>query len=95
MIPAARLGDSTIHGGVIVVGSFNTLTNARPAARLTDFHVCPGFNGPQPHVGGPICKGSATVLINGLLAARVTDLAICMGPIDVIALGSPNVLIGG
>ena len=25
-----------------------------PAARITDMHTCPMFNGPVPHVGGPI-----------------------------------------
>jgi uncharacterized Zn-binding protein involved in type VI secretion len=66
-----------------------------PAARQTDFHVCPLFNGPQPHVGGPIVAGCPTVLIGGLPAARVTDVCICAGPPDVIAKGSATVLIGG
>ena len=95
MVPAARLGDITVHGGVIVQGSFNVLTNMRPAARLMDNHVCFAFNGVQPHVGGPICKASGSVLINARPAARVTDLAICAGPTDVIAMGSPDVMIGG
>jgi hypothetical protein len=25
-----------------------------PAARATDLHVCPAWNGVVPHVGGPI-----------------------------------------
>lgn len=95
MPPAARLGDLTVHGGVIVQGCPSVLINGRLAARLSDQHVCPAFQGLQPHVGGPICQGSATVSIGGLPAARVTDLAICMGPSDRIALGSPDVLIGG
>lgn len=66
-----------------------------PAARQTDFHVCPLFNGPQPHVGGPIMAGCPTVLIGGLPAARVTDICACAGPPDVIAKGSATVLIGG
>lgn len=65
-----------------------------PAARLTDMHVCPMFNGPVPHVGGPISgPGAPTVLIGGLPAARVTDMAVCVGPPDLIAMGSFKVLI--
>ena len=65
-----------------------------PAARLTDFHVCPMFNGPQPHVGGPLIAGCPTVLIGGMPAARATDTCVCAGPPDMIASGSPTVLIG-
>lgn len=68
----------------------------RPAARLTDFHVCPRFSGKIPHVGGPILpKCETTVLIGGLPAARVSDKALCIGPTDMIAKGSATVLIGG
>ena len=38
-----------------------------PAARITDMHTCPMFDGPKPHVGGPILPpGKPTVLIGGL-----------------------------
>jgi uncharacterized Zn-binding protein involved in type VI secretion len=67
-----------------------------PAARLTDFHVCPLVTVVVPHVGGPICgPGWPTVLIGGVPAARVTDVLTCVGPPDMIAMGSPTVLIGG
>jgi uncharacterized Zn-binding protein involved in type VI secretion len=67
-----------------------------PAARVSDMHVCPMFNGPVPHVGGPILPpGCPTVLIQGLPAARVTDMATCVGPPDVIIMGSVTTLIGG
>lgn len=67
----------------------------RPAARVTDMHVCPMFNGPVPHVGGPILPpGCPTVLIGSMPAARATDMATCVGPPDVIAMGSSTVLIG-
>lgn len=67
-----------------------------PAARLTDMHVCPMFSGPVPHVGGLIIGPCApTVLIGMLPAARITDMALCVGPPDVIAMGSPTVLICG
>jgi uncharacterized Zn-binding protein involved in type VI secretion len=66
-----------------------------PAARLMDFHICPMFNGPQPHVGGPISLGYPTVLIGGMPAARATDICVCAGPPDMIAKGSATVFIGG
>jgi len=69
----------------------------KPAARLTDIHVCPMSTGPVPHVGGPIVSmGAPTVLIGGLPAARVGDVATCIGPPDLIAPpAAPTVLIGG
>jgi uncharacterized Zn-binding protein involved in type VI secretion len=67
-----------------------------PAARVTDPHVCPMFDGPKPHVGGPILPpGCPTVLIGGMPAARVGDMATCASAPDVIAMGSSTVLIGG
>jgi uncharacterized Zn-binding protein involved in type VI secretion len=65
-----------------------------PAARVSDMHTCPMFNGPVPHVGGPILPpGAVTVLIGGLPAARVGDLCTCVGPPDSIIMGSTKVLI--
>ena len=53
---------------------------SKPAARLTDMHVCPMQTPapvPIPHVGGPIISpGHPQTLIAGLPAARVTDLAV-------------------
>jgi uncharacterized Zn-binding protein involved in type VI secretion len=66
------------------------------AARISDMHTCPMFNGPSPHVGGPILPpGAPTVLIGGLPAACVGDMCVCAGPPDLIAMGSGTVLIGG
>lgn len=96
-LPAARVGDSTAHGGVITgPGSPTVLIGGMPAARLTDMHVCPAFDGPKPHVGGVITgPGSPTVLIGGLPAARVSDITQCVGPPGtIIPPGSPTVLIG-
>ena len=68
----------------------------KPAARITDMHVCPMVTGVVPHVGGPIAPPCCpTVLIGQITAARVGDMAICVGPPDVIVQGSPTVLIGG
>lgn len=94
--PAARMGDMTAHGGVIVLGYPTVLIGGMPAARITDMHVCPMVTGIVPHVGGPILPpGSPTVLIGGLPAARVGDMATCVGPPDsILPPGCPTVLIG-
>jgi uncharacterized Zn-binding protein involved in type VI secretion len=95
MPPAARVGDSTAHGGVITgPGSPTVLIGGMPAARVGDMHTCPMVTGVVPHVGGPITMGSATVLIGGQPAARVGDMATCTGPPDAIAMGAMNVIIG-
>lgn len=75
-MPAARLGDQTMHGGVIVQGSPNVTIGNKPAARLLHYHTCPI----PGHVGGPITKSSPTVLINGFGAARVLDACTCGSP---------------
>lgn len=71
----------------------------KPAARLTDMHVCPMVTPgtpPIPHVGGPITgPGAPTVLIGGLPAALMGDMCVCTGPPDTIILGSIGVFIGG
>jgi len=98
--PAARLGDTTVHGGTIVAGCMTVLIGGKPAARVGDAHVCPMVTPgtpPVPHVGMPIAPpGSApTVLIGGQPAATVGDMAPCTGPPDMIAPpGCPTVLIG-
>ena len=66
----------------------------QPAARLSDMHVCPMFDGPKPHVGGPVILGNPTVIIGGMMAACVGDMVTCVGPPDSIAMGSPTVMIG-
>jgi uncharacterized Zn-binding protein involved in type VI secretion len=67
-----------------------------PAARITDMHTCPAFNGPVPHVGGPIIPPCCvTVITGGQPQARITDKAICVGPLDMIVKGSATVLVGG
>jgi uncharacterized Zn-binding protein involved in type VI secretion len=71
----------------------------KPAARLTDMHVCPMVTPglpPIPHVGGPITgPGCPTVLIGGMPAAVMGDMCVCVGPPDTIILGSVGVMIGG
>lgn len=95
--PAARVGDQTSHGTPLVPGpgSVNVLIGGKPAWRATsDFHTCPLFDGPKPHVGGIVAVGSITVLINSLPAARQGDQVVEAGAPNPIALGEPTVLIG-
>jgi uncharacterized Zn-binding protein involved in type VI secretion len=67
-----------------------------PAWRAeADFHVCPLLTVLVPHVGGVVALGSLSVLIGGLPAARMGDMVVEAGPPNAIAMGSPNVLIGG
>lgn len=67
-----------------------------PAARISDFHVCPMVTVAVPHVGGPILPpGCVTVFFGGLPAARVGDMLTCTGPPDTIIVGSGTVFIGG
>ncbi len=71
----------------------------KPAARLTDMHVCPMVTPgvpPIPHVGGPITgPGAPTVLIGKMPAAVMGDMCTCVGPPDTIILGSTGVFICG
>lgn len=94
--PAARMGDMTAHGGVVVAGAPTVMIEGMPAARVLDMHTCPMVTGVVPHVGGPILPpGSPTVLIAGMPAARVGDLCTCVGPPDtLLPPGAPTVLIG-
>lgn len=95
--PAARLGDSTAHGGIITIGCPTVMIGGQPAARVGDMHTCPMVNPgtpPPPHVGGPIASGSPVVLIGGQPAARMGDSATCSGPPDSIVKGESTVLIG-
>ncbi len=96
--PAARLGDTTAHGGSIVEGEPTVLIGGMQAARMGDMHTCPMVTPtvpPVPHVGGPITNGSSTVFIGGMPAARVGDMATCSnGPPDQIVTGDMTVLIG-
>jgi uncharacterized Zn-binding protein involved in type VI secretion len=71
----------------------------KPAARLTDMHVCPMVTPglpPIPHVGGPIVgPGCPTVLIQSMPASVMGDMCICVGPPDTIIMGSTGVFFGG
>ena len=96
--PAARVGDTTSHGGTIINGSPTVIIGGSPAARIGDIVVCPVVDTsnfvPLPHVGGPIISGSPTVLIEGLPAASVGDTVVESGASSTIVIGAPTVIIG-
>lgn len=97
MPPAARMGDTTSHGTPLSPGPGcpTVLIGGMPAWRVgADFHTCPLFTGPVPHVGGMVAVGSMTVLIGGMPAARVGDMIVESGPPNSIALGEMTVMIG-
>jgi len=65
----------------------------KPAARLTDAHVCPQTS-PSPHGGGAVIgPGESTVLIENLPAACVGDSCACAGPPNAITAGASTILV--
>lgn len=92
MPAAARVGDTTNHGGTIVgPGSPTILIGGKPAALMGDNHVCviPPNTG---HItSSPFTLGSTTVLLGGKPALRAGDTCICGAS---AAVGEPTVMIG-
>jgi uncharacterized Zn-binding protein involved in type VI secretion len=84
--PAARLGDTISHEGVIVTGSPDVFVEGPPSARLTDEALC------DIHDEQSIVSGSLTVLVNGLPKARIGDSISCEAT---IVTGAATVLVGG
>ena len=93
MPSAARLGDTSNHGGAVVgPGEATVLIGGMPAALATDNHACPLMWGPgAPHAATPFPIGSVTVLIGGKPALRAGDVCICGAS---VAVGDPTVQIG-
>lgn len=91
MPAAARLADSTTHGGVILPPvEFTVFIGKMPAATMGSMHVC---SIPYPHpMVSAFPKGSATVFIGGKPALRTSDTCICGAG---SAVGEPTVMIGG
>ena len=97
--PAARVGDQTAHGGVIMPpGVPMVLIGGQPAAQMNAMHTCPmqtPGTPPIPHVGGQIIATGVSVLVGGQPIAVVGDTAICSGgPPATIIAGCPTVLVG-
>ncbi|MBD2325974.1 PAAR domain-containing protein [Alkalinema sp. FACHB-956] len=78
MPAAARVGDTSNHGGTLTGPGVSTvLIGGKPAAVAGDLHVCSlPPNGHQPTTSA-FPSGSTTVLINGRPALRTTDACIC------------------
>ncbi|MBI1938378.1 MAG: PAAR domain-containing protein [Ignavibacteriales bacterium] len=93
MAAAARVGDTTNHGGTVTgPGVATVLVGSKPAAVMGDMHVCvlpPNVH--QPTTSAFIL-GSATVLIGGKPALRVGDTCVCGAS---TAVGEVTVIIGG
>lgn len=92
MPAAARLTDTTTHGGTIIgPGEATVLIGGMPAAVIGDNHACSlPPNTHQPTVS-PFIAGSVTVLIGGKSALRVGDACVCGAS---AAVGEPTVIIG-
>lgn len=89
---AARVGDTTNHGGTVTgPGSLDVLVGGMPAAVALDLHTCSlPPSGHQPTVS-PFPVGSATVLINNKPALRSGDSCICGAS---VVVGEATVIIG-
>jgi uncharacterized Zn-binding protein involved in type VI secretion len=91
MSAAARVGDTTNHGGTIVgPGVATVLIGGQPATVVGDLHVCSlPPTGHQPTVS-PFPSGSSSVMVAGRPAIRTTDTCICGA---MAAVGEPTVII--
>lgn len=91
MPAAARVGDTTNHGGTITgPGAATVMIGGMPAAVVGDMHVCVMPPNTHQPTSSPFTMGSATVLIGGKPAVRVGDTCVC-GASAVV--GCPTVII--
>jgi uncharacterized Zn-binding protein involved in type VI secretion len=87
---AARVGDPTVHGGVVVgPGVATVMIAGMPAAVLGDLHACP-VTAPSHLPSSPFVAGSGTVTIGGRPALRAGDTCACGASVPV---GAPTVVI--
>ncbi|MFL5764156.1 MAG: PAAR domain-containing protein [Bacteroidia bacterium] len=92
MPAAAKVGDTTTHGGTVIgPGCATVLIGGMPAALLGDNHVCPIPPNTGHITSSPFTMGSATVLINNKPALRAGDICVCGAS---VAVGEPTVMIG-
>jgi len=89
---AARVGDTTVHGGTVVgPGVATVLVAGMPAAVVGDMHACV-IPSPPPHPPTtPFVVGSTTVTIQGMPALRAGDSCGCGAS---VAVGAPTVMVG-
>jgi uncharacterized Zn-binding protein involved in type VI secretion len=81
--PAARLGDTSNHGGTIITAASNYRCDGIPAARVGDLHFCPR----KGHGVTPIVTGSILVRHQGKYVACIGSITGCGAVINV---GSPT-----
>jgi len=90
---AARVADTTNHGGTILgPGEATVLIGGMPAALMGDNHVCVLPPNTHQPTASPFTLGSSSVLIGGKPALRTGDTCVC-GASAVV--GEPTVTIGG
>lgn len=93
MPAAARVGDSSTHGGVITgPGVATVLVGGKPAAVAGDVHICSLPPNAHAPTASPFVMGSTTVTITGKSVVRVSDPCSCGA---MAAVGEPSVLVGG
>jgi uncharacterized Zn-binding protein involved in type VI secretion len=104
MMPAARMGDNTMHGSTLMGAcSTDVIIGNMPAWRITDQHNCTIPNAPPPACdGAPHGPGMTTpgppsgtgmTMINNKLAARVGDIV--MEPHALVPLPVANPIVKG
>ena len=102
--PAARLGDSTMHGSPLLGAACMTvLIGGKPAWRIGDQHTCPIPNAPPPvcdgapHGPGITAPGGGggegVTLIGGKPAACLGDIV--TEPHAIVPLPPPNNIVQG
>lgn len=90
---AARVGETTTHGGTITgPGCATVMIGGQPAAVMGDMHVCVIPANTGHIVSSPFTAGSGTVIIGGKPALRKTDTCLCGA---MAAVGCVTVNIGG
>jgi uncharacterized Zn-binding protein involved in type VI secretion len=102
--PAARLGDSTMHGSPLLgAACMSVLIGGKPAWRIGDQHTCPIPNAPPPVCDGAPHGPGVTVpgggggegitMIGGKLAACLGDIV--TEPHAIVPLPPPNNIMMG
>jgi uncharacterized Zn-binding protein involved in type VI secretion len=92
MPAAAKVGDTTNHGGTVIgPGSATVLIGGMPAALMGDNHVCPIPPNTGHITSSPFTIGSTKTMIDGKPALRAGDVCACGAS---VAVGDPTVMIG-
>lgn len=83
---AARTGDITSHGGILIAITSKTTINGRNPITVGAIHICP----PPDEWHGPnvVVSGSSTSFVEGKSQSKTGDICACGA---VIVSGSPDV----